>query len=140
MQERVYAWGNRRGPEGWTDAELDVVVNEITRTVRPRRRKLYIDRRVIWTGRKRKNPSGRAANVWVTDQVAREHGIQPVPIPVNDADQIAFLLGVCEITGPDGEPIRSGSELRETMDRYFSTLRPDEKKGSNSGKRGVTPK
>ncbi len=118
--ERVWSWGNHRGPRGWTDEECELASGRRHQSISARRRRLYQLRRVIWTGRKRLNESNRKACVWVTDEVSRAHSITPIPLPINNADRLAWLEMYCQIQGPSGDVITTRKELDRAIKLFYS--------------------
>lgn len=119
LMEKLYRWGNRRGPKGWTDEESEIASERKHQSISSRRRTLCIHRRVGWTGRKKKNLTLRPANIWITDQVSREHGIPFVPLKTNNADRLAFVEVHCRVVGPDGRPIESREDLDAQIKRFY---------------------
>ncbi len=64
LRERVYAFIQRQGEYGATDAEIEAATGMAGNTVRPRRGELEVQGRIRNTGRTRATKSGRAAVVW----------------------------------------------------------------------------
>jgi len=69
-QERVYACYIAAGRDGCTDDEINAATDMALNTIRPRRRELEDDRRVVRTERRRRTRSGRRAIVFVRTEFA----------------------------------------------------------------------
>ena len=120
LMEKLYRWGNRRGPKGWTDEESEIASERKHQSISSRRRTLYLHGRVGWTGKKRKNLTGRSANVWITEEVAREHRIDFVPVKTNNADRLGYLELHAALTSHDGHRIDTREDLDAAMQRFYA--------------------
>ena len=115
QKELVYNWGHSQGAEGWTDEECEIALGLRHQSASARRRSLYLEGRVVWTGEKRTNRSGRQAYVWVTDEVARLCQVAWKPLPTTHQDRYAFITMHCKVFDPYGERLRSKEDINDAI-------------------------
>ena len=77
MQKKVYDFISFCGKKGSTDAEIQECLDMTPSTQVPRRRELVLKGLVIDSGKRRKNPSGCNAVVWVKTTVPHPPPAQP---------------------------------------------------------------